>query len=146
MILDELLKLAAGQQVTVDAVSTSSYDAGNVTPKRNIAEGTALAIVVVITAIGTNTGSVKFEAIQSAAAALTSPKILGEVDAETADIAVGATFIIPIGRGIPSLRYFGLNNNITGTVDYTYSAWIVPRNAAVGLAQFYARAYTVDLS
>lgn len=145
MILDALLKVSAAQQVTADAVSTNTVDMGNVTPKRRVSVGTAMAYVVAITAIGTNTGSSKLQAIQSAAAALTSPQILGEIDLATADIAAGKIYIIPLGSGIPALRYHGMNHDITGTVDYTVDAYgPMPMGMASILADTYAKGYTVS--
>lgn len=143
MILDALTKVSAAQQVTADAVSTSSYDCGNITPKRKMGVGRGLVAVVCITAIGTNTGSTKLQVIQSAAAALTSPQILGEIDLATADIAAGKIYIIPIGAGIPGLRYLGVNHDITGTVDYTVDTYITSREDAGILADTYAKGYAV---
>lgn len=143
MILDALLKLCAAQQVTADAVSANTIDFGNVTPKRKVAVGEPLALVLVITAIGTNSGSAKLQAIQSAAAALTSPQIIGEIDLATADIAVGKVYVIPLAAGIPALRYVGANFDITGTVDFTVDAYLQPLSMASILAETYAKNYAV---
>jgi hypothetical protein len=89
MFLDALLKVATAQQVTADAASNNTVDFGNVTPKRKIGVGEPLGIAVFITAVGTNTGSAKLEAIVSAAANLGTPTIVGEVDLATADLAAG---------------------------------------------------------
>lgn len=143
MYLDALLKVAAAQQITADAVSASSYDTGNVTPKRNLAAGEPMVLVTFITAVGTNTGSTKIQAVQSAAAALTSPQILGETDLAAADIVAGKVVITPIGQGIPNLRYLGSQHDITGTVDYTVDQYIVPASDAAVIAQTYAKNYSV---
>lgn len=143
-IVDALLRVSSGQQVTADAVSTETIDNGNVTPKRNLAVGEPMGYLVVITAIGTNTGSAKLTAIQSAAAALTSPQILGEIDLATADIVAGATFIIPIGHGIPALRFYGINYDITGTVDFTVTAFFGPISMLSQRALTYAKGYTIS--
>lgn len=145
MILDSLLKVSAAQQVTADAASTSSVDLGNVTPKRNIGTGEQMGYVLAITAIGTNTGSTKIQAVQSAAAALTSPQILGEVDLATADIVAGKIVIVPIGQGIPSLRFHGMFHDITGTVDYTVDAYgPMPMSMCSLVAERYAKGYTIS--
>lgn len=144
MILDALLKLSAAQQVTADAVSTNTIDFGNVTPKRKVAVGEPMALLVAITAIGTNTGSAKLTAIQSAAANLSSPQIIGEIDLATADIAAGKVYIIPLSQGIAALRYFGANYDITGTVDFTVDAYCVPLSMASILAETYAKGYTIS--
>lgn len=144
MILDALLKVSAAQAVTADAVSTNTVDLGNVTPKRKIAVGEPMGFLVVITAIGTNTGSAKLTAIQSAAAALTSPQIVGEIDLATADIAVGKAYIIALSSGIPALRYMGINYDITGTVDFTVDAYgPIPLSMLSILAETYAKNYAV---
>jgi hypothetical protein len=144
MILDALLKLAAAQQVTADAVTTNVVDTGNTTPKRKIAVGEPLAILFVITAIGTNTGSAKLQAIQSASSTLGSGnQIIGEIDLATADIAVGKVYIVPLSQGIPALRYVGGNHDITGTVDYTCDTYLVPLSMASILAESYAKNYAV---
>jgi hypothetical protein len=145
MFVDSLLQLCEDQQVTADAVSENTIDLGNITPKRKIGDGEPMAIVVTITAIGTNTGSAVFQAVYSAAAALTSPTVVGELDLVTADIAAGNTFVIPVGRGLTALRYFGLNFDITGTVDFTVDAFLMPAAmATVSKPETYADAITIS--
>jgi hypothetical protein len=144
MSLDALLKVSAAQQVTADAVTANTVDFGNTTPKRKVAVGEALALLVVITAIGTNSGSAKLQAIQSAAADLSSPQIIGEIDLATADIAAGKIYIIPLSAGTPALRYAGGNFDITGTVDFTVDAYLVPRALVSILAESYPSGYTIS--
>lgn len=145
MFLDALLKVSAAQAVTADAASGNTVDFGNVTPKRKIGVGEALGIGVFITAIGTNTGSAKLQAIVSAAADLGTPTIVGEVDLATAGIAVGASYFIPFSPGSgPSLRYAGAYYDITGTVDFTVDAYIMPASMFAQLAANYARGYTIS--
>jgi hypothetical protein len=144
MILDVLTRLSSAQQVTADAVSTNTYDAGNVTPKRKLAVGEPMCMIVAITALGTTTGSSKLQAIMSAASNLGTPTIVGEVDLATADIAVGKVYIIPIAAGLTALRYWGVNHDITGTVDYTVDTYgPMPLAHAATLAETYAKGYTV---
>jgi hypothetical protein len=146
MILDALTKVAAAQQVTADAASGSSYDTGNITPKRDVIVGEPLALLVVITAIGTNTGSAIIQAVTSAAEALTTQKLRGAVGLETADIAVGQVLIIPFSQGLAPLRYAGAYFDITGTVDFTVDAYIGPLAAMADIGQAYARGFTFDIS
>jgi len=146
-VLDALCKVATAQAFTADGVSASSYDTGNITPKKDIAAGQPLALFVVITAIGTNTGSALFQVIESAAAALTSPKIRGVYELAAADIVVGATFIIPISQGpAASLRYVGFQADITGTVDFTLDAYIGEAEQVARLPKSYARGFAFDIS
>lgn len=144
MILDALCKVAAAQQVTADAVSGSSYDAGNVTPKRRLGAGEPMVLLTVITAVGTNSGSSKIQAVMSAAAALTSPVIVGEVDLVAADLIAGKVIITPIGDGPATLRFWGSQHDITGTVDYTVDQYIVPASMASRVAESYAKGYTIS--
>ena len=143
MILDALQKVCTAQQITADAVSVSSIDFGNVTPKRKVAVGEPMGYLVAISAKGTTTGSSKIQAIESAASALTSPQIIGELDLAAADHVVGKAFVIACGHGIPALRYGGLNFDITGTVDYTVDAYFGPLSMLAEQAETYAKNYDV---
>lgn len=144
MILDILARLATAQQVTADVEGAYSYDTGNTTPKRKVAAGEPLCVVVAITAVGTNTGSAKLQAIRSAAATLSSPQIIGEVDLAAADIVAGATFIIPLGQAGSALRYLGVYFDITGTVDFTVDAYLQPLSMANVKPETYAKGYTIS--
>jgi len=145
MFLDALLQLSAAQQVTADAASGNTFDAGNVTPKRKLGVGEPVGIGVFIKAIGTNTGSAKFQAIMSAASNLGTPTIVGEVDLATADIAVGKAYFIALPAGGPSaLRYWGAYYDITGTVDFTVDAFLMPKSMFMERAEKYAKGYTIS--
>lgn len=145
MFLDALTKVSAAQQVTADAASGNTFDAGNVTPKRRLGVGEPMCFVMAITAIGTNTGSSKVQAIMSAATNLGTPTIVGEVDLATADIAAGKVYVIPIAQGVATLRYWGMYHDITGTVDYTVDAYgPMPQSMASSVVETYAKGYTVS--
>lgn len=143
---DALLKISAAQQVTADAASGNTYDAGNVTPKRKIGAGEPVGFAMFITANGTTTGSAKVQAITSAATNLGTPTIVGQIDLATADLAAGKSFFVPISPGSSaSLRYFGMYHDITGTVDYTVDAYgPMPQSMYAQLAESYARGYTIS--
>jgi hypothetical protein len=126
MFCDALCKLSAAQQVTADAVSGNTFDAGNVTPKRRLGDGEKMGVAVTITAAGTNTGSAKIQIITSAAANLGSPLVVGELDLAAADLAAGKTYVVALSTGIAMLRYLGMNYDITGTVDFTVDAYLAP--------------------
>jgi Bbp16 len=146
MFVDALTLLSDGQQVTADAVSTNTIDFGNVTPKRKIGAGEPMGVQVSITAIGTNSGSAKLTVITSSAANLgTSPTIVGELDLATADIAAGKTYVIAISNGVDVQRYFGMNYDITGVVDFTVKAHMAPLAMLASRApESYADAITVS--
>lgn len=142
MYIDALMRVSNAQQVTADAVSTDSIDLGNVTPKREVGTGEELGFATVITAIGTTTGSTILQAIQSAAAALTSPDVLGSINLATADIAAGKAYFVALPPGYPTKRYIGMNHDITGTVDYTVTSFLTTRTLFSILARAYAKSYT----
>lgn len=141
--MDALTKLAAAQQVTADAVGNNTYDAGNVTPKRKLGVGEPMGVLFVITALGTTTGSSKLQIITSAAASLTSPLIIGELDLAAADHAVGKAYVVAMSHGIAYLRYIGVNFDITGTVDYTVDAYMGPLSTLSSNYETYAKNYSV---
>src|SRR6266849_3340420 len=114
MITDALGIVTNAQHVTGTALSTNTFDDGNVTPKRAIGSGTALGFAVSVTAAGTNTGSLTIQSISSAAAALPTPTVLAQQNLVTADLAAGSTFFIPIPPQRPGQRYIGLNYTVTG--------------------------------
>jgi hypothetical protein len=70
--------------------------------------------------------------------------IVGEIDLATADIAAGKVYLIALSQGIAWLRYFGLNYDITGTVDFTVDAYLVPHSMASMIAETYAKGYTIS--
>lgn len=147
MFLDTYMKLSDDQQVTADAVSQHSVDIGALTAQRDMAAGEPLAIVFSISAIGTNSGSAKLQAIESAAADLGSgTRILGEIDLLTADIVAGKQFVVPLSQGaLANLRYIGANFDITGTVDFTIDASLQPLAMANRLKQaVHAKGYTIS--
>lgn len=145
MILDSLLKVSAAQQVTADAASGNTIDLGALTIQRQVASGEPLALVVCITAVGTNTGSAKIEAIESAASNLGTPRIIGELDLLTADITAGRVFVVPLSAGqLGPLRYLGAYYDITGTVDFTVDAYIMPRSMVQTAMRHYAKGYTIS--
>jgi Bbp16 len=144
MILDALLKLSANQQITATALSTNTIDFGSETPKRRMAVGEPMALVFAVKTKGTTTGSLVVQAIQSAAAALTGPQILGAIDLATADLAAGKRHVIPLSSGIAALEYFGANYVVTGTVDVTVDVYLQPLALASIEPETYAKGYTIS--
>jgi hypothetical protein len=144
MFLDALCKLAAAQQVTADAISTSAYDLGDVTPKRHGGSGEPIGIGVFIKAIGTNSGSTKLQAVSATADdGTTGMAIIGEVDLVTADIKAGKGYFVPIPPGKPVARYISLYHDITGTVDYTVDVYVMPQSGFGAALETYAKNYAV---
>jgi hypothetical protein len=146
MVLDALLQLCSDQAVTADAASENTFDGGNITPKKRWGVGEPIGVGVFIKVVGTNTGSAKVQAILSAATNLGTPTIVGQVDLATADLAAGKSFFIPISPGHASaaLRYLGAYFDITGTVDFTVDAHIMPQSMFSQLAESYAKGYEIS--
>lgn len=144
MILDKLLQLSDSQAFTVDADGTNSVDLGDVTPKRRVGTGEPLAIVCNVEVAATGGGVYEFQAVQSAAANLSSPDILAAVRPAEADMVKGYIFVIPIPAGLPSKRYIGLSfNNVSGTTGVTVSAHVVPLSH-VQMTTPYAKNYPLS--
>ena len=128
MFVDALSKLSAAQQVTADAVSGNTIDLGNVTPKRAIGTGEVVGVGIFITAVGTQTGSAVIELIESAASNLGSPVVVARLVLVTAELALGKKHFLAVPPGQTKLRYLGLNYDITGTVDFTVDAYLMPQS------------------
>lgn len=89
MFTDALLQLSSAQAVTASAVSTNTID---LSVARDMGPGRGLYAVftVDVAATAAGAGTVNFQVISSAAAALTSPTILVQTDAiGKAELTVG---------------------------------------------------------
>jgi hypothetical protein len=143
MIIDNLLRADNGRQITADAASAFSIDTSTTTLVRGPGVSNELGFGVGITAVGTNSGSVKIKVVESSAADLnTAPAIIGEVDLAAADLVAGTSFLIPIPAGKPTARYIGLLYDITGTVDITLDAFLTAKDEFENL-QLFAKAYQI---
>jgi hypothetical protein len=139
MNIDAQLLVSNGQQITADAVSTNTIEAnrsGSTTP---LGTGEPMTLAVVIVAAGTNTGSLKVQAIQSANADLSAADVIGDIDLATADLVVGKTIEVGIPPSYPTKRYLGVNYDVTGTVDVTVKAWLAPRITLSKLGPIYGK-------
>lgn len=99
MLLDELLKLSAAQEVTSSAVSTNTIDLKSA---RDVGSGEDLYAVFGVDEGVTASGdaTVTFQIISSAAANLSSPTVLAQTDAiGKAELTLGRK---PIALEIPS--------------------------------------------
>jgi hypothetical protein len=143
MILDANLALSTDQQITADAVSENTIDLGDVTPKRRIGAGEVLGVGVFVKLQGTHTGSMVLELIESAAANLGSPVVVASLTLINAEILAGQKFFVAIPPGQTKLRYLGLNYNITGTVDFTVDAFLMPQSQFES-SHLVAKGYTIS--
>ena len=153
MRLDALCLLSDAQTFSATGVSTNTYDLGSTTPVRRVGDGEPIAVVIQIDqAADFTTGdeTYSFEAIQSAAAALTTPTIL----AREAYIASGALIttllvagyiiVLPIPSGIPIQRFIGLNMTLAGTTpSLILTAAVTPLSSVGVRPQTYAKGYTI---
>jgi len=111
MITDKNLRVSTAQAVTASAVSTDTID---LLTARDMGEGEALYVHFSVDAAATSAGAttVDFQVIGSAAAALTSPVILGASGPiAKADLIIGKKIAVRINPQIGSLayRYLGAN-------------------------------------
>lgn len=141
MITDALLRVSDAQALTTTAVSTNTIDLG---VARDIGAGEDLFMYF---SIGTSLAggtSVKFELITSAAAALTSPTVVGSTDAiVTATLVAGYKTAVRINPSVfgTAQRYLGARYTIVGT----YTAGTVTADVVHDIADFktYASGFSV---
>lgn len=145
MILDTQALLSDAQAVTADAVSTNTYDSGAAGNDVSIGEQLGVMITVDVAADFTTGDEVyEFQVIQSAAANLSSPDVLGLRAILAADLTAGSKHFLPIPMGSKTKRYLGLNYNVGGTSpSVTVTAAIVPSNFA-DVYKAYADGITVS--
>jgi hypothetical protein len=144
-IRDAETQLCSSQAFSADAVSENAYDLG--VDGRDIAEGEPMGIgisVEVAAAVDDADETYEFQAIQSAAAALSAPDILALIQPGRAALVVGSRWILPLPPGVITKRYLGLNFNGGGTTPtVTVSAFIAPLSFLGGW-KAYAKGFTVQ--
>lgn len=149
MITDSQLNLSSAQAVTTTAVSANTYDLGQA---RDVGTGQDLYVVVTVdsnvTAAGA--GTVTFQVISSASAALTSPTILAQTDAiGKAELPAGRRPIVlqvprtilaaqPIGQRYLGLQYTVGTGPLTGG-SFTTNIVVDPQD----VGKLYPSGFTV---
>jgi hypothetical protein len=142
MITDKLLRVSTDQALTTTAVSTDTID---LSVARDIGEGQDLYMNFAVTTAFAGGTSVKFEVIQSAAADLSSPTVIGSTDAVvTASLVAGYNTAVRINPQIGSKgqQYIGARYTISGT----YTAGKVTADIVMDIQdgkKFYASGFTV---
>lgn len=141
MITDAFLRLSDAQALTVTAVSTNTIDLG---VARDMGAGEEIYVYFTVpTALAGGT-SVTFQVITSAAAALTSPTIVGATNAVvTATLVAGYKTAVRINPGLfaTGQRYLGAQYTIVGT----YTSGTVTTDVVTDVADFktYASGFSV---
>ena len=141
MITDAFLRLSDAQALTTTAVSTNTIDLG---VARDMGAGEELYVYFTVpTALAGGT-SVTFQVITSAAAALTSPTIVGSTNAiVTASLVAGYKTAVRINPSVfaTGQRYLGAQYTIVGT----YTSGTVTCDIAADIADFktYASGFSV---
>ncbi|HXD72173.1 MAG TPA: hypothetical protein VN628_00480, partial [Vicinamibacterales bacterium] len=118
MILDSLLSLSDAQALSASAYSTNTIDLGNVTPKRDVGVGEALALVITVDVaadVASGDETYQFEFVQSANADLSSHDSLEAVAVARATLVAGYSIVIPIPSGVITKRYIGVRYTLGGT-------------------------------
>lgn len=141
MYVDALGLVSNAQAFGAAAVSTSSVDLGNVTPKRAVGTGEPVGFAFVVTTAGTVADSL-VEVISATDAALTT-SILVESSVTLAQAAAVAGFAIfvAIPPGRPRQRYVGIRvTTAGGTISGT--SWLTSHSLFSILAASYAKGYT----
>lgn len=118
MFVDKQLAMSEAQAVTVSAVSTNTID---LSQNRDVAASDINIVVTVDTTVtAAGAATVTFQAISSAAAALTSPTVLAQSDAiGKAELTAGRRpIVLRISRSVLAAqpigqRYLGLNYVVT---------------------------------
>ena len=125
---DAQTQLCSAQAFSVDAVSGNTYDSG--AAGNDITEGEPIGIGIDVTVAADTTDgdeTYEFQAIQSAAADLSSPDVLALIQPARADLVVGKRLVLPLPPGSKTKRYLGLNFNGGGTTPtITVNAFIAP--------------------
>lgn len=148
MLLDALQQVADAQDWTAVAVSASSIDLGNVTPKRQPGTGEPMGFGFFVTTAADCT-TVKLEAIMATDAALTTGIIvLAERTCLAADLAAGLSWFLSLPPSAPAagwLRYVGVRvTPVGGNATVSLDAFLMPYQLYAAKVANYAKGYTIS--
>lgn len=149
MYIDSLLLLDDAVALSATAYSTNTIDLGNVTPKREVGSGEALAVVFQIdTAADTASGdeTYQFLIVQSANANLSSHDTLIQTDTSfiTRSTLVAGYTLALLVPPLVSKRYLGVRYVLGGTTPtVTLTAWYGPWKFVQKFTT-YAKGYTIS--
>lgn len=148
MIKDALGLVSDSQAFTAAAVSTSSIDLGNVTPKRIVGTGEPIGFGIAVTVAASST-TVKLEIIMATDAALTAGIIvLSEQTRLSADLAAGQLIFMPLPPQAPAagmLRFLGMRATPAGgAATVTLSMWLTSWALFSINAPVYSKGYVIS--
>ena len=140
MYVDSLGLVSNAQAMGASAVSTSSIDLGNVTPKRAIGTGEPTGFGICVTTAAT-VAATTIEIISATDAALTTSILTeAQVSVPLADAVAGFRIFIAIPQGRPRQRYLGIRTTTAGgTISVT--AWLTTQDLFSILTLPYAMGY-----
>jgi hypothetical protein len=144
MILDDLLKLGAAQNVTAAGlVSTNTIDLDDPVIRRRVGTGEALSAVwTVTTAAVVSANTFDFQILQSVNADLSSPTVIAQRRVLGANLTLGAVVEMTIPKGTPTARYLG-TKVLAGAGDtVSVSTYVVPRDHVPEFTP-YAKGYNI---
>lgn len=149
MFIDALLLLSDAQALTATAFSTNTIDLSNVTPKRDIAVGETMAIVLTVdVAADFTTGdeTYTFQFVQSANANLSSPDVLAQWAILASALTIGASFVFPLPENRITKQFIGMQYTLAGTTPtITVTCFLTSELlASVGTPKAYAKGYTIS--
>lgn len=123
MFIDALLKVASAQAMGAGAVSASSIDLGNVTPKRAIGTGEVMGFGLSID-VSATVAATLVEVISATDAALTAGILVhSSLTIPLASAVAGTLFYLPIPMGTPTQRFLGIRTTTAGGT-ISVSAWL----------------------
>lgn len=142
MMIDALLKVASAQAFGAGAVSASSIDLGNVTPKRQIGTGEPMGFGFNVDVAGTVAATL-YEVISATDAALTAGILVhASMSVPLAQNVAGARFFLGLPMGTPTQRFLGVRLTTAGGT-ITASAWLTPAVMFSMPPENYAKAFVV---
>lgn len=145
MYLDLQTLLSDAQAFTGAAtVSTNVIDLGAVTPKRQIGDGEAEGVAVIVDVAAGAGSTHTMEIIQSATSNMASPDIIASMTILAASLIAGTKFFLGIPVGYPTKEFIAFRNTATGgTTTITCTAWATLRSM-FDAGQTYAKGYTIS--
>lgn len=128
MYVDAQTLLSDAQAFTATAVSTNGYNSGGAA--FDVSEGEPLGIGITVDVAAdytTANETYQFDAVESAAAALTSVTVLASMIITAANLTAGSRHVLPFPPGKKTKQYIGLQLTLGGTTPtITITAFIAP--------------------